>query len=171
MKYFFPLFISGLLLSSSLAHAGECDDPQGFNCYTKRVTEQCTTVKPNSWDGKDKIYANSIRGTYAEYSVAALLKNKEALAAQASNLPSDTAQKAQLDRSTNDPFASVKQARLQYQRNMNNIFACAVIGSRLKNITALQGIMKQTSGKNTGMETKLSQEMKKLENLKANLKC
>lgn len=171
VKYLFPILISSLLLSSTLVHAGECDDPQAFSCYTKRVTEQCITAKPNSWDGKDKIYASGVRGSYAEYSITALLKNKETMAAQANNLPSDTAQKAQLDRPTNDPFASVKQARLQYQRNMNNIFACAVVGSRLKNITALQGIMKQTSGKNAGMEEKLKKESQKLENLKSNLKC
>ncbi len=171
VKYFFPLLISSFLLLIPVVHAGECDDPQAFSCYTKRITEQCTTSKPNSWDGKNMIFANGVRKPYVEYSVANLRKQQAAILAEPSQLPSDDIQKTKLSQETSDPFTSVKQARLQYQRNMNTIFSCAITGARLKHISALQELIKKTSGKNSGMEEKLKQESEKLEKLKASLKC
>lgn len=117
------------------------------------------------------IFANGVRKAYVEYSIPTLKKQQASILTEPSQLPSDEIQKTQMSQETRDPFTSVKQARLQYQRNMNTIFSCAITGARLKHINALQELIKKTSGKNSGMEEKLKQESEKLEKLKASLKC
>ena len=163
--------ISTLILGCSslmtpAIHAGDLGcDKREYSCYQTWVDNFCkASDKPWNKEIKD---VGSVENRYAELSAKAQNK-KIAEIVNKEKYPTERAKlEAELDLSRIGAFEGFKAAeiaRIEYRNNMNKIFSCAVIATRIEKTKKVQALIQKTGS--SEITEKLKADIKKLEQLK-----
>lgn len=167
-KYFlFILFFLTFFPISSWAIDAGCDK-KDYLCYKDYwVREFCRgSSSSQSWDINKWI--GSVTELYRALDVNEQKKQIQELIGSEPN-PNERAKiekELSLDRIGNfSGFKTVEIARIVYRTNMNRIFSCAVIASRIERTQKVKKIISQVWSSNIG--EKLDKDIKKLEWLKS----